>query len=109
MSAELHYSRMVNGTPRYLGTIAANTTTNNHDTASPFNNTGMALKGKVLLLQSDAACHVACGTTNAVTVTTSNGVKLAADERVLIHMNEDDGYGWIAVVGAANVKVFELK
>lgn len=103
----LQFTMSLNGTPRYLGTIAASTTKNNHDTAAPFNNTGSGLANKLLLIQCDAAAHILPGTTNATTVTTSNGVKLAADERVVVRMEE--GYGWLAAVGAANCKVWELR
>lgn len=106
MSAELQHQLRMAGTPVYLGTIVATTTKNNHDTATPFNNTGRGLAGKTVVLQADAACHVAYGTTNAVTVTTGNGFALAAGQSVSHRMVGD--YGWIAVVGTANVKVFEL-
>ena len=95
------------GSPQFLGLIVATTTKNNHDTATPFNNTGEALKGMMLLLQPDAVCHIRAGTTNAVTVTTANGVKLIADEKYVITMTRDEG--WLAAVGTANVKVFQLK
>ena len=106
MGVEFQYTRQLNGTPVLLGAIVATTTINNHDTAVPFNNTGIGLGGKVLLLQASAACHIYPGTTNAATATTANGVKLAADERVIITMNST--YGWLAVVGAATVRVWEL-
>lgn len=99
----------VNGTHKYLGTIVATTTKNNHDTASAFNNTGEALKGKVLLVQPDAACYILAATTNAGTVTTSNGLKLIADQTYVIMMTE--AHGWLAclsVSGTANLKVWEL-
>jgi hypothetical protein len=102
-------SLITNGTPVYLGTIVASTTKNNHDTASPFNDTGDALEGKFLLVQCDAAAYVLPGTANTTTVTTSNGVKLAADERVILSMAA--GYKWLAalaVTGTANCKVWEL-
>ncbi len=94
------------GSPTYLGTIVATTTKNNHDTAAPFSNVAPALQGKVLMLQPDAACHILPGIVNTATVTTANGVYLAAYERVIITMSELQG--WIAVVGAANVKVWEM-
>lgn len=103
----------LNGTPVKLGHIIATTTINNHDTATPFNNTGDALEGKVLLLEASAACNVNCaGTTNAVTASATRtnaayGFAMAADERVIVTMAE--GYKWIAVVGAATVVVWELK
>jgi hypothetical protein len=105
-------SSVLNGCPSYLGVIVATTTKNNHDTAVPFNNTGEALKGKVLLLQSDAAFYLLPGTTNAATVATSGattGVLVAANERVVMVMGSS--YGWVAAVavsGTANVKVWEL-
>lgn len=97
---------LVGGDPRWLGRIVATTTKNNHDTATPFNNTGEALKGKTLLLVASAACHFRTGDTNAVTVATTNGEPLAANEKRAIAMPSDRG--WIAVVGTANVDVFEL-
>lgn len=99
---------VVNGMPVLLGKIVATTTINNHDTATPFNNTGDALKTKVLLIQADAACHIAFGTTNAVTATTAN-LKLSADSIYTFVMGPD--YGWLAIVsvsGTTNVKVCEL-
>ena len=47
------------GTPAPLGVIvSAGTSLNNHDTAAPFNNTGVALKGKTLLICPTAAGRV---------------------------------------------------
>lgn len=98
------------GVPIYLGTIVATTTKNNKDTATPFNHTGDALTGKVLLIQADAACYMLTGTVDTVAVTAANGVKLAiVDERVIITM--PDRHGWIAflsVSGTTNIKVWEL-
>lgn len=97
----------LNGTPVLLGTITvAGASKNNADTAVPFSNTGNCLKGKTLLLQPSASVHVLPGTASNSTVTTSNGVKIGADERVIITMAED--YGWLAVIGTADVKVWEL-
>jgi hypothetical protein len=111
MSADLHLGLQLNGTPVFLGVIVATTTKNNHDTASAFNNTGIGLGGKMLLIQSDAACFILPGTANTATATSSNGVKLAADERVVIIMDTTASYGWLAAVsvsGTANVRVWEL-
>ena len=100
-------AQTVIGTPTYLGVIVATTTKSNHDTVAAFNNTGEALKGKTLLLHASAACNFTCGTANTVTsVAASDGVYLAANEKLVVTMHED--YGWIAVVGAASVKVWEL-
>lgn len=97
---------LLNGTPVYLGVIASTTTKNNHDTAVPFSNTGNGLGGKTLLIQASAACNIRPVTTNAGTVTTANGIALAAGEKMLICMGET--YGWLASVGAANLSVWEL-
>lgn len=99
----------LSGTPVLLGTIVATTTKNNHDTATPFNNTGDALKGKMLLIQPDTACYILPGTANTATVTTSNGIKLGAEERVILSMADD--YGWLACVavsGTTNCRIWEL-
>lgn len=99
----------LNGTPNYLGVIVATTTKNNHDTAVPFNDTGEALKGKVLLIQPDAVCYIYVGTVNTATATTTNGIKVGADERVIIAMGSS--YGWLACVsstGTTNCRVWEL-
>lgn len=96
----------LNGTPVFLGAIVATTTKNNHDTAVPFNDTGTGLGGKVLLVQASAACNILPGTSNTAAVTTANGIKLVADEKYKICMGES--YGWLAVVGAATLQVWEL-
>lgn len=103
------HSVILCGIPNYLGVIVATTTKNNHDTAAPFNNTGVALTGKVLLLQPDAACYIYFGTTNGATATTTNGVKFSADERAIVTMTSSAG--WIACVsstGTTNLRVWEL-
>lgn len=92
-----------------LGTIVATTTKNNHDTASAFNNTGEALKGLTLLIQPDAACYMRSVTTNSGTATTSNGMYVDANERLVCTMG--GSAGWLAVVsasGTCNVKVWLL-
>lgn len=100
------------GSPQHLGTIIATTTKNNHDTAVPFNNTGDALKGKLLMLQGDAAFHYRAVTTNAGTVTTGTsgtaGPKAEANEKVYIRVRSNEGWvACLAVSGTANVQVFE--
>lgn len=99
----------LNGSPQYLGTIAASTTTTNHTTASPFNNTGDGLAGKMLLIQPDATCFLRGVTTNSGTVTTTNGVYVGTNERVIITLKSDEG--WLAVLGdggSVNARVWEL-
>jgi hypothetical protein len=101
------------GNPVHLGTVIATTTKNNTDTAVPFNSTGDALKGKMLLLQSDAAFYVRAGTVSTITVTTGTsttaGVKVEAGEKYILSMGREQG--WIACVsasGTATVQVFEM-
>jgi hypothetical protein len=104
----------LNGTPIPLGTIVATSTVaaNNATTAAPFNyvEDRGALKGKVLMFQSDVDCYFLSGTTAAATVTAANGVRLnTALERVQITLHPT--HGWIAFLGAtttATVKVWEL-
>jgi hypothetical protein len=97
---------LLSGTPVYLGVIVATTTKNNHDTVAPFNNTGSGLGGKTLLVQASAALNFRPVTTNAGTVTTANGIALAAGEKMVICMGET--YGWLAAVGSASLSVWEL-
>ena len=105
----LHLVDALNGSPSFRGVIVATTTKNNHDTVAAFNNTGDALKGRVLLLQPDAACYVYFGSTNAATATTANGIKLAADERVLVTMTRDNGWvACVSVTGTINLRVWEM-
>lgn len=102
------FGARLNGVPVKLGVIVATTTKNNHDTAVPFNNTGNALKGKLLMFQPDAACYLMFGTANTITATTAS-VKIAADERVSVSMTED--HGWVAcvsVTGTTNLQVWEM-
>ena len=98
------------GWPSYLGTITSTgTSVNNHSTSSAFNNTGDALKGRMLQCQADAACYMLPGTTNAAAVTSANGVLIPANGTYVVTMGENDG--WLAVIsvsGTANVKVWEL-
>ncbi len=99
----------LNGSPQFLGVIVATTTKNNHDTAAAFNNTGDALKAKVLLVQPDAACYVLAGTLNTATVTAANGVRLEANEKYVLTMRDSEGWlAGLAVSGTANIRVWEL-
>ncbi len=106
----LDSSTILSGTPKYLGVIDfTGTSKTNHQATSVFNNTGAALTGKTLLLQCSAAVHILPVTTNDGTVTTATGVKLAADERVIISMGST--YGWLAAIqtsGAGNLSFWEL-
>lgn len=114
--SQLELEKRLYAVPRPLGVIASTgTTKNNHDTAAAFNNTGDALKGKILLLRSSVAARFLPGTANtAATVATAGqattGVPIAAGERVVVVMT--DTYGWVAYLpdsGSGNLEVWELK
>ena len=102
-------SVLINGTPVFLGLIVATTTKNNTDTATPFNTAANGLAGKALLIQSDTECFILPSASSTGTVTTANGVKVGADEKVIIIMGPT--YGWLAglaVTGTSNIRVWEL-
>ncbi len=91
-----------------LGTIVATTTKNNHDTASAFNNTGVGLSDKVLMIHPDAACYINFGTANTVTAT-SSGIHLAAHEKYFIVAGSTQTHlACLSDSGTTNCKVFEL-
>lgn len=103
------------GSPRYLGTINAGTTAKtNAEASTPFAATGDALKGKMLLIVTDAAVRLhGVATSDGDVTTTRNaagfGVPLAADERVVIRVVDD--YPYLSVItasGSANVDIWEL-
>ena len=97
------------GCPTRLGVIICTTSKNNHDTATPFNNTGNALKGKLLVVQPDAACYINAVTANNGTAATTD-LKLDAGEKFYIQMGEDHGWlACIAVSGTVNLQVYELR
>lgn len=104
------------GSPKYLGTIDATTTSRtNGQATTPFLNTGDGLKGKILLIVNDGTVNVrilpTATATGVVTVTrgANFGVPLTAGERVIVRMTHD--YPFMAVitpVGTANLDIFEL-
>jgi hypothetical protein len=101
-------TKALNGSPQYLGTIVATTTKNNHDTASPFNDG--TLGGVCLCVQPDAACYILAGTANTATVTSSNGVKLGADERLYLWLKDSEGWlACVSVSGTTNLKVWKME
>jgi hypothetical protein len=107
-----HLVDAINGSPSFLGVIVATTTKNNHDTAAAFNNTGDALKGKMLLLQPDTACWIRVGPLNTQTASataTAGSIYLAARERVIVGMTRDNGFlACVAVSGTTNLQVHEM-
>jgi hypothetical protein len=110
---------MVNGCPSYLGTISATTT------AASF--TTSLTPDCVVFVQPDADCYILVGAaasrlqdgSTVPTVTSSNGVKILADEKYFIALPDlDNSYGIAGQItpaiqaitssGAASVRVFKL-
>lgn len=93
---------------RYLGTIVATTTKNNTDTATPF---GIPAGAK-LSVQCDATAYVlVCASTASCSATTTNGIKVAADQLFTTSTpSSSAGAGYVAALsasGTANCRVFE--
>lgn len=95
----------LSGTPIPLGCISSSdgAAYNNHTTSgggcSAFENTGIALKGKTLLVYAAAAGRILPGTANTASTTATAGgatagVPVKAGERVVIVMGNT--YGWLA-------------
>ena len=104
------------GSPKYLGVIDyTGTSKTNHEATTPFNNTGDALCGKVLLIHSATASHVLPVDTNTGTVTTATGVPVGADAvRILTMPPSNTGLTrcWLAVIrnaASGNLSVWELE
>ncbi len=120
MSAQLQFDLATMRSPKArLGTLVATTSVNNHSTAVAFNNTGVGLAGKLLLLQPDADCWIEFGTANTVTASisaTSASFFIAAGDSKIVLMDDavtsTTYHGWIACVsvsGTTNLKVWELR
>jgi hypothetical protein len=96
----------LNGSPQFLGVVVATTTKNNADTAVPFT----IPTGAVLLLQPDTACYLKAATASTGTVTTANGVLLAANEKFTVMLATDEAWvACLAVSGTTNLKVWQLR
>jgi hypothetical protein len=105
------------GAPTFLGVIDyTGTSTTNHQASTPFNNTGSALCGMVLLLQPSTDMYVLPVTTTTGTVTSANGVTLFANERVVLTMTDyfvtNATECWLAalrVTSSGNLRVWRLR
>ena len=112
----IHLQGAIVGYPVYLGTYDATTTSKtNHQATTVFNNTGVALKGKVLCIYNAGSVDVRWHPTATNDGTTTNtrgatfGVPLAPGSFATVRMGET--YGWLAVIATsstANVDVWEL-
>lgn len=100
------------GSPKFLGVIDyTGTSKTNHEATTPFNNTSTALCGKLLLLSATTAVHVLKVATNAGTVTTTTGVPLQPNDRV-IQLMDNSTNCWLAAIRASasgNLSVWELE
>jgi len=110
------------GSPRFLGLITGTTAKSNTTTTTPFNASGLHLLGKILLLQADSDCYIlaTAGAGNESSVSSTNGVRIFANERVELCMDDPDNYEvanatealWdltmVPVSGTTNLKVWEL-
>lgn len=89
----------------YLGTIASSgASTTNAQTATAFDTSGY--NDARLSIQCDAAAYVKLVKTSTSTVTSSNGVKLAADQ---LYDLDVFGKKWVAIIpvsGSANCRVY---
>lgn len=108
--SERQFAVVLNGCPTYLGTITTDSAAakNNADTAVPFNDGTLA--GKAILIQVSGACYVLPQTADDGETAATDGIELAAKERVLITMTKDAG--WLSVIRATTdvtVKCWELR
>lgn len=94
--------RALNGDLRHLGVIqSTGTSATNSSTGTPFTVT----PGWVLVVQPDAAGHLLCVAAGGA-VTTTTGLKLAADEKFYVQVTEDRPLlAWISASGNANLRV----
>lgn len=88
--------------------------------AQPFNEDYPGLLGKILLIQPSEECFVLTADWPGEELPVSEGIKLAADERVIISMDDidssvllahDEAFAWLAGVtasGTSDIKVWEL-
>lgn len=104
----------LNGSPRYLGTLAVTTT----GQASNFSNAPRFGPGAQLLVQADAACFILGGTSGTANITTGNGVALQAGQTFYIRLRSPKfGVGLagethiqaITATGTANLKVWMME
>lgn len=94
----------------YVGTITSTgTSVTNGTTSSTFATSGLEKRAKVSV-QCDAAAYVRTVATSATAVTSSNGVKLAADQLYDIDLSTDRLFiAVISVSGTANCRVYYRK
>lgn len=104
----------LNGSPRYLGTLALTTS----GQASNFANTPRFGPGAQLLIQADAACLVLGGTSGVSDISTANGVALQAGQTFYLRLRSPKpGIGLagethiqgITATGTANLKVWMME
>ncbi len=110
----MRFTKAASGAPAFLGKIVsadggASTNTTTEMGASAFNGTGAALQGKMLLVQCGAVAYLLPVSAGDGGVTTATGVKVAADERVILTLTTD--LKWLAVLqdsASTTCRVWEL-
>lgn len=101
--------RALNGAPRYVGSISLSTTAA----------TLQVTAGRLYLVQPSADAYLSPATTSAgavrkqdgtsATITSTLGVKVAADEKFYVLAGDDDGYlAGILASGTGSAQVWEL-
>lgn len=107
------------GSPRLLGTIDFTSTSKTNAQASvPFNAADPALAGKILLLQASQDVYILPTATSTGLVTSSTGVLVFANERVILTCDDIDKtdmagerFGWLAAIRSTadgNLRIWEL-
>lgn len=109
MARRIHFQELQHNeaSPQYVGTIVGNasTPTTNITTATPFYTAG-EMAGRTILICPDAACYILPG----ASVTATNGVPLAANERVTITLTDyESALAILSTLGTVNVKIFWLR
>lgn len=91
-----------NGSPQFAVTVAATTTPS-------INRPALVTAGCVVLLQPDAACYVLAGKVGAaVSITSANGLLLAAGEKYVLCLNPGEDAIQAVAVSTANLRIFVM-
>jgi hypothetical protein len=108
MAATLSHTALLgalNGSPTYVGTISSSGAHADNADGTPFD----MPQGAVVMLVADAAGYFAPLTSAAGTVTTANGVPLAASSPFYFRVRESKAFlGWISATGTAALRVFRM-
>jgi hypothetical protein len=101
----------LNGSPRFLGTITA-------AAATASNLSGALGPGRQLLLQPDVDCFILGGESGTPTISSTNGVRIGADQLFYIRLRApqvglalagETHLQTVAVSGTVNLKVWSME